>query len=91
MCKYVYHLFHNENDCKYIIIDVPQQDHKTKKGTPKYHWVSRLKDKDNISIALNSGVIIILSGKYMTYRQSCNVPSKVEDETFFNLSSYGNE
>ena len=83
--------FYNENDFTYTIINVPQQGHKTKKGTSKYHWIFKLKDKDSISIALDSGVTIIFLGKYMIHRQSCNVPSKVEDGTFFDLASCGNE
>ena len=31
--------FHDENDCTYTIINIPQHDHKTKKETPKYYWI----------------------------------------------------
>ena len=33
----------------------------------------------------------LFSGKYLRYRQYCNVDSLVDKELFFNLASYGNK
>ena len=81
--------YHIERDCTYTIIHVPQQvkynDHS------KYHFMFKTADDMNIAIPMQVGTTILFTGQFLTHTQSGCIDSTVENDTFFNFSSYGND
>ena len=48
-----------------------------------------MNETTKVMILMNSGVNIVFSGKFMAHHQQCK--RHVNDEIFFNFSSYGNK
>ena len=80
--------FHNEKDCTYTLIHVPNQAILHNKS--KYYFSFHLLDLTNVSFQLKSGVSLMLSSQFITHRQLCNTRHKDPNDTFFNFESYGN-
>lgn len=82
--------FHTENDCTYIVINVPKQDHLMKADSKvDYHFIFKLREKENIGIKLIRGTSFIFTGKCLTHRQNCSKLISNNDGLFFNFASYG--
>ena len=79
--------FHTESDSTYTAIHIPQQETKLKSG--EYHFVFKIKDRENVSITLSPGISFLFLGKILTHRQSCTKAFSCDDELFINFSSYG--
>ena len=80
--------YHIESDCTYTMIHVPKQVRKQPKR--KFQFNFKFSNDVMYSISLNTGTSILFSGQYITHRQSCNLMDQIDDDTFFNFSSYGN-
>ena len=82
--------FHTEEYYTYTIINIPQQELRSKNNTlAEYIFIFQLNDKQIIEIPLKSGISFILSGKYLTHRQSSNYSLPCKDVFFINFISYG--
>ena len=84
--------FHTEHDCTYTLISIPLQ--KTQKcihQTIKYNFLFNLTSKQSINIALKPGISFIFSGLFLSHRQNKSKGHNTEEETFFNMASYGNK
>ena len=85
-------IFHTEHDCTYTLIYVPSQEKKKgeKNGT-KYHFIFKLKNKENIGIPMYEGITLLFSGKFLTHRQTCNKTCTPVEEVFANLTLCGSK
>ena len=61
----------------YTVIDVPLQK-KSKTGT-KYRVLFHFNNKYNLSLPMTPGTSIILLGKLLIHRQSCNAYKPTDD------------
>ena len=77
---------HTEDDCAYTVISVPSQ----RMGSIIYHFMFHLNDDEVIMLNMQKKLSFIFSGCFLTHRQSSDVVSDNNKETFVNVSSYGN-
>jgi uncharacterized UPF0160 family protein len=84
--------FHTKHDCTYTLICIPKQElEKSSKVPLKYDFLFQLTNENMINVALKPGVSFIFSGLFLTHRQNESRDDNTEDETFFNMASYGNK
>ena len=81
--------YHIERDCTYTIIHVPQQVKCN--DNSKHHFMFKKADDMNIAIPIQIGTTILFTSQFLTHRQSGPIDSTVDNDTFFNFTSYGNE
>ena len=83
---------HSENDCTYTLISVPKQNiNFSERNVHKYHFLFSLTDKKKLNLPLLPGVSFVFSAAFLTHRQHQNDMNKANEESFFNIASYGNK
>ena len=84
-------ILYTECDCTYAMISIPLQKIKrSKKSKMDSMFIFRLNKDSTISLPLQSGLSFVFSGLFLTHRQ--NYPNHLQNnqETFYNVASYGN-
>ena len=76
---------HNEMDCTYTLISVPNQD----KMNSEYDFFLQFNDRNNLVIPYEVGTTLLFNGYYLIHRQRCT--RGVINECFINMASYGNK
>jgi hypothetical protein len=84
--------FHNEHDCTYTLIAIPDQDFfNTKSKDEEYNFIFKLSPDNMVHIDLIAGISFIFSGHFLTHRQSKKCCDESLNSVFYNIASYGNK
>ena len=80
---------HNEEDCSYTVVTVPEQNCMIKKRF--YNFLLKINESESIYFEMNHPISFIWSGKLLVHRQFCNVTDLEKGDYFYNLSTYTNQ
>ena len=77
---------HPKNDATYTIINVPKQAIVAESQMDReYTFLFKFQNKKNIAIKMRSGIKFVLSGKFLTHRQTCNYSYTTNEDIFFDF------
>ena len=85
-------ILHTERDCTYTLISVPQQKLKRyKKSKMDSTFIFQLNNGISITFPLQGGLSFVFSGLFLTHLQHYPNHQGNNDESFYNMASYGNK
>ena len=84
--------YHNEQDCTYTLITIPQQEGiDLNKTSDVYNFLFHLTGRKYMNIPLYPGISLLFSGAFLTHRQHRIENKPLKNQPFFNIASYGNK
>ena len=85
------HNFHCEDDCAYTFITVPQQERRI--YTHPQHepcFLFKLNESQTLTLPLYNDLSFLYNASFLTHRQRYEPAVNMDDNKFFNISSYAN-
>ena len=84
-------LLYTEDDCSYVYITVlkrPRKSNMELKNKPIFLF--KLSMKQKIILPLSDNISFSYNGKFITHCQAYNKGASDDNESFYNISAYGN-